>query len=356
MGFTHICGKSKSGRFWLRRITISKRMRAKLKQVKDQLKRRRHLPDPRTGAMAGERGARPSRLLRRARQQPGHQRLPSPGRPALAALRCGAAANATGSTGSGWSASPPDGFRLPASCIPTPRRASTFAPEAGAQCGSSARWDLCGGPPARAVPTAIRVLQFAPSTYYDARSRPPSRRSVTDGELKVEIGRVFKDNYACYGAAKVWRQLHREGFSCGRDRVARLMRELGVAGARRGTKKRTTIPAEQAERPADLVKRDFTAAAPNRLWVADLTYVSTWSGFAYTAFIIDAFSRMIVGWRVSTSLRAELALDALEMAIWSRRGASPGWCTTPIMPSLALSRGIVVLACAGRGSLTDSSA
>jgi putative transposase len=171
----------------------------------------------------------------------------------------------------------------------------------------------------RAVPTAIRVLQFAPSTYYDAKSRPPSRRAVTDAELKVEIGRVFKANFDCYGAAKIWRQLHREGFSCGRDRVARLMRELGIAGARRGTTKRTTTPAE-GERPGDLVNREFRATAPNRLWVADLTYVSTWSGFAYTAFIIDVFSRMIVGWRTSTSLRAELALDALEMAIWARRG------------------------------------
>jgi len=114
--------------------------------------------------------------------------------------------------------------------------------------------------------------------------------------------------------------LHREGLACGRDRVARLMGELGIAGARRGIIKRTTVPAEGAERPADLVKREFRADTPNALWVADITYVSTWSGFAYVAFVVDVFSRFIVGWRVSGSLRAELALDALEMAIWARRG------------------------------------
>ena len=171
------------------------------------------------------------------------------------------------------------------------------------------------------VEPICRVLQFAPSTYYDAKGRPPSRRAVSDAELKVDIGRVYKENLEVYGAEKIWRQLHREGIACGRDRVARLMGELGIAGVVRGTKKRTTVPAHAPEAPADLVKRDYRAPAPNRLWVADLTYVSTWSGFAYVAFVVDVFSRSIVGWRVSTSLRAELALDALEMAIWSRRGA-----------------------------------
>ena len=129
-----------------------------------------------------------------------------------------------------------------------------------------------------------------------------------------------------YGARKVWRQLHREGIAVGRDRVAWLMRELGIRGVQRGKPKRTTIPAEgeAAERPADLVNRAFTAPAPNRLWVADLTYVATWAGFCYVAFIIDAFSRMIVGWRVATTLRAELALDALEMAVWARQGGLDG--------------------------------
>jgi len=163
------------------------------------------------------------------------------------------------------------------------------------------------------------VLEVAPSTYYAAKSRPTSTRRLRDEELKAEIERVHKENFGVYGIEKVWRQLHREGIGVGRDRVARLMRELNLEGAVRGQRKRTTVAGELDERPADLVDRNFRAPAPNRLWVADLTYVSTWSGFVYVAFIIDAFSRSIVGWRVSDSLRAELALDALEMAIWVRR-------------------------------------
>jgi len=122
-----------------------------------------------------------------------------------------------------------------------------------------------------------------------------------------------------YGARKVWRQLQRDGITVARCTVKRLMRELGLRGVVRGKPKRTTIPDPQAQRPADLVNRDFSAPAPNRLWVADLTYVATWSGFCYTAFIIDVYSRAIVGWRVAGTLRAELALDALEMAIWARQ-------------------------------------
>jgi putative transposase len=124
-----------------------------------------------------------------------------------------------------------------------------------------------------------------------------------------------------YGAEKVWWQLQREGFDAGRDRVARLMGELGLRGVvRGGYKTRTTTPGPELKRPEDLVKRDFTAPAPNRLWVADITYVWTWAGFAYTAFVTDVFSRMIVGWRVGTTLATELPLDALEMAIWARQG------------------------------------
>ena len=166
------------------------------------------------------------------------------------------------------------------------------------------------------------ALQVAPSTYYAHKSRPPSARAVRDAQLKVEIKRVYKANYEVYGAEKIWRQLAREGIAVGRDRVARLMAELGIRGVQRGKPKRTTIPADptQAERPADLVNRTFAASAPNRLWVADLTYVPTHSGFCYAAFIIDAYSRAIVGWRVATTLRTELALDALEMAIWARAG------------------------------------
>jgi putative transposase len=171
------------------------------------------------------------------------------------------------------------------------------------------------------VEPICRTLKVAPSTYYAARRRLPSARACRDAELKEEITRVYKENFEVYGAAKIWRQLQREGISVGRDRVARLMGELGIAGVVRGTPKRTTVPAEVGARPADLVERNFTAPAPNRLWVTDLTYVATWAGCCYAAFVIDAFSRMIVGWRVSTSLRTDLALDALEMAIWTRQGA-----------------------------------
>jgi putative transposase len=164
------------------------------------------------------------------------------------------------------------------------------------------------------------VLRVAPSTYYAAKRRPPSRRAVEDAALEVDIRRVYQEHYAVYGAEKVWRQLGREGVRVGRDRVARLMRALGLAGATRARTTRTTRPATREQAlPADLVRRDFSAAAPNRLWVNDLTYVPLWAGFAYTAFVIDAFSRRIVGWQVSASLRVDLALDALEMAIWTRR-------------------------------------
>jgi len=162
------------------------------------------------------------------------------------------------------------------------------------------------------------TLQVAPSTYYAALSRPTSVRQVRDRKLKVEIARVHKENFDVYGTEKVWKQLRRESIEVGRDRVGRLMAELELEGAVRGKTWRTTIPSAVATRAADLVDRDFSAPAPNRLWVADLTYVSTWPGVVYTAFVTDVFSRYIVGWKVSTTLRADLALDALEMAIWSR--------------------------------------
>jgi putative transposase len=163
------------------------------------------------------------------------------------------------------------------------------------------------------------ALQVAPSIYYAAASRQPSARQLNDERLRTEIARVHHDNFGVYGVEKVWRQLNREGHTIGRDRVARLMDHLDLSGVVRGKKKRTTVPAEVSARPADLVERNFTAAAPNQLWVADLTYVSTWSGFCYVAFVVDVFSRFIVGWRVSNSLHTELALDALEMAIWRRQ-------------------------------------
>jgi putative transposase len=169
------------------------------------------------------------------------------------------------------------------------------------------------------VEPICRALEVAPSTYYAAVSRPDSARQLRDAELKVEIERLHEDNYGVYGIEKVWRQLNREQIAVGRERVARLMRELGLEGVMRGKLKRTTVPGELADRPSDLVDRKFKTQAPNRIWVADLTYVWTRAGFVYLAFVTDLFSRYIVGWRVSTSLHAELALDALEMALWHRR-------------------------------------
>ncbi len=132
------------------------------------------------------------------------------------------------------------------------------------------------------------------------------------------------ENFGVYGQEKLWRQLQREGVDVGRDQVARLMRRIGLVGARRGKTYRTTVGDTTSTRPADLVDRHFTAEAPNQLWVADLTYVWTRAGFCYVAFVTDVFSRMIVGWKVSTSVRADLALDALEMRIWRRRGNVTG--------------------------------
>jgi putative transposase len=142
---------------------------------------------------------------------------------------------------------------------------------------------------------------------------------LTDEKLKVEIRRVYEQNYAVYGARKVWHQLRREGIPVARCTVERLMRQVGLVGRVRGKRRRTTIPADTSPRPADLVDRHFWASRPNQLWVADISYVATWSGFAYAAFVIDVFSRRIVGWRVASTLRTSLALDALEMAIWSRQ-------------------------------------
>jgi transposase InsO family protein len=174
------------------------------------------------------------------------------------------------------------------------------------------------------VEPICRVLPIAPSTYYDAGRRPLSARRRRDQELQAEIRRVHAEHFGVYGARKVWRQLHREGIGVARCTVERLMGELGLEGVRRGKPRRTTTADAAAARPADLVERNFSAARPNQLWVADLTYVATWSGFVYVAFIIDAFSRFLVGWQASRSLRTDLALDALEMAIWARRGDLEG--------------------------------
>jgi putative transposase len=171
------------------------------------------------------------------------------------------------------------------------------------------------------VEPICRALQFAPRTYHAAKARPVSARDMRDELLKPEIVRVHAENFGVYGADKVWAQLNREGHRVARCTIERLMRELKLQGAVRGKKHRTTVADDLAARPRDLVDRNFTAAAPNRLWVADLTYVRTWSGFVYVAFVTDVYSRMIVGWQASRSLRTDLALDALEQAIWSRQRA-----------------------------------
>ena len=168
------------------------------------------------------------------------------------------------------------------------------------------------------------MLQFAPATYYAATTRSPSARQLRDEQLKPEITRVWTENRRVYGADKVWSQLRREGHQVARCTVERLMRELGIRGVVRGKTVRTTVADVESERPADLVERRFRASAPNRLWVADLTYVKTHSGWVFVAFIVDVFSRRVVGWQASRSLRADLALDALEMAIWARRGEDLG--------------------------------
>jgi putative transposase len=164
------------------------------------------------------------------------------------------------------------------------------------------------------------VLQFAPSTYYATLTRPASQRALRDETLRPEILRVHQSNCdGVYGAKKIWKQLHREGVTVANCTVRRLMKEEGLTGARRGRQfKLTTISDENQHRPSDLVDRQFVATAPNRLWVADLTYVKTHRGWTYVAFIIDVFSRAIVGWQASTSLRSDLAIDALEMAIYAR--------------------------------------
>ncbi|WP_371798074.1 IS3 family transposase [Streptomyces albidoflavus] len=162
--------------------------------------------------------------------------------------------------------------------------------------------------------------KIAPSTYYahHKRLQVPSARTIRDAELKPLIQQIFDANYRVYGARKVWRELHRQGHFVARCTVERLMRELGVAGAVRGKKIITTIPDGSVERAPDLLDRNFVAPAPNRCWVADFTHVSTWSGVVYVAFVVDTFSRRIVGWSAALSKETRLVLDALDMALWQR--------------------------------------
>jgi transposase InsO family protein len=163
-----------------------------------------------------------------------------------------------------------------------------------------------------------RVLAFPERTYYAAKSRAASARSVTDEEHRAQIKRVWENNYRAYGARRVWRQLHREGYRIARCSVERLMADLGIHGALRGKFPRTTMPDHAAGRPPDLVDRRFGAKRPHQLWVADITYCATGEGWLYASFVLDVFSRMIVGWQVASHLRTGLVLDALEMGIWRR--------------------------------------
>ncbi len=170
------------------------------------------------------------------------------------------------------------------------------------------------------VEPICRVLGVPVSTHYARRSRVPSGRELADRELLGEIEAVRTGYRRAYGARKTWKELRRRGVEAGRDQVARVMRQHGLEGKLRGAKKRTTIPDEAAaERARDLLQRDFTATRPNEKWVADLTYIRTWSGFVYLAFILDCYSRMIVGWQLTTHMRTDLVLNALEMANGLRR-------------------------------------
>ena len=176
------------------------------------------------------------------------------------------------------------------------------------------------------VESICSVLPIAPSTYYEqkARQADPDRlpvRAKRDRVLSEEILRVWKENFGVYGVRKVWRQLGREGFEVARCTVERLMRKNKLQGAIRGKKFKTTISDDSAARPLDLVDRDFKATRPNQLWVSDFSYVATWRGFVYVAFVIDVFARRIVGWRASTSMRTDLVLDALEQALYDRSDA-----------------------------------
>jgi len=175
------------------------------------------------------------------------------------------------------------------------------------------------------VEPICKQLPIAPSTYYEhkARQADPERlppRLQRDSVLIPEIQRVYEENFRVYGARKVWRQLRREAFGVARCTIERLMHSLGLQGVVRGRRCRTTIADEMAERPLDRVNRQFQASRPNELWVADFTYVATWAGFVYVAFVIDVYARRIIGWRVARSMRAELVLDALEQALWARSG------------------------------------
>jgi putative transposase len=167
-------------------------------------------------------------------------------------------------------------------------------------------------------------VAVAPSTYYDTKTRLPSARERRDAEMRPALVTLWEDNYRVYGVRKLWKAARRAGHGVGRDQVGRLMRAAGIEGVRRGKRVRTTKPDPAAPRHPDLVKPKFTASAPNALWVTDVTFVPTWAGVAYVCFITDAYSRMIVGWRVASHMRTTMVLDAIEMARWSRGNTLAG--------------------------------
>lgn len=168
------------------------------------------------------------------------------------------------------------------------------------------------------VEPICRALSFNPSTYWTRKVRPASARSIRDARLITEIKRVYQANYEAYGARKMWKQLNRERIDIAKCTTERLMRLYGLQGVRRGKKYKTTTADEAAQGLPDLVSRNFRASRPNQLWVADLTYLRTWAGRCFLALVIDVYSRYIVGWALSTNLKTELPLEALEMAIWRR--------------------------------------
>ncbi len=168
------------------------------------------------------------------------------------------------------------------------------------------------------VEPICRTLQVASSAYYAARDRPLSERARRDAELLPALVELWKENYEVYGSRKLWKAARRAGIEIGRDQTARLMRQAGIQGVLRSKRIRTTRRDRSAGRHPDLVKRQFSAEEPNQLWVTDLTFVATWAGVAYVCFIVDAFSRMIVGWRVAGHMRTPMVLDAIEMARWNR--------------------------------------
>jgi putative transposase len=171
------------------------------------------------------------------------------------------------------------------------------------------------------------TLQVAPSTYYAAKKRVPSARQLRDQLMMPILLALWVTNRKLYGAHKLWKAARRDGHDIGRDQVARLMKKLDISGVTKGRRLRTTRADDKAARPADLVDRVFTADRPNRLWVVDLTYVATWSGFGYVCFITDAFSRKIVGWRVASHMRTQMVLDAVALALNTRPRKTLGWKT-----------------------------